>query len=225
MLKKTFSLSMLLIFVASNAILFLGTGIKHDLKFWISYGFVVFSFASLWFFTYWQEDSSMEYLFAITRIRVNILYVLVALAAAIIVNVVEDVPTVVFYGVQLCIAVLFIILMLFLSMIDDRHAEIEVEVIKKKQFAIEAMDRMTAIKLKCRNDSTARKIDQIIDVLFAAQSSNPNNPLDSEMDFMNNAEKLDRGITRLSEEECNKLLDLMIANLKMRNSALSNGTH
>ena len=165
----------------------------------------------------------MTYLFALTRIRINLVYVILALICAIAVNVVEGVPKPIFYGSQIAIAIIFIILMVFIAHIDDKHAEIERNVAVKKQFVNEALSKMDKISVKCKGrEQIMRKVELIIDLLISSQSSDPNSELDSESDFNAHVIKLERALANSTDEECLHLLDQMVDDLELRSKQLSN---
>lgn len=210
---------MLLIFLASNLLLFLTTGLVHDTDFWICYAFVVFAFITLWGSAFRQEDSSMEYLFAITRIRINTLYVILALIAAIVVYVV-DVPQVLFYGIQIAIALIFIIILLLVSDVDDRHAEIEIEVKKKTDFIHTALYNVDEIKLLCYNDALQRKANLMMDLLMSAQSTPLGMELESEASFLMYADNLKRKLKAQSFEESMVLFGKMEKELTKRSNEI-----
>ena len=220
MFKYTYSAAMLLILVVANLIMFLMTGFVHPTEFWICYAFVTFAYITLWGSAFRQENSSMEYLFAITRIRVNSVYVVIAFLLAIALY---------FFGLdglllvipQAVVAVVFIILMLSLSDIDDRHAEIESEVIRKKDFVKASLDALDRIRGENENEAIDRRISLLIDMLVSAQSSILDEELSSESEFKMLCERLERRLKMDDEEECIEILDKMEKALDRRNFQIS----
>lgn len=211
---------MLLILVVANLIAFMLTGFVHTTEFWICYGFVTFAYITLWGSAFRQENSSMEYLFAITRMRVNTLYVVIAFLLAILLYY-ADLDGLLLVVPQAVVAIVFIVLMLSLSDIDDRHAEIETEVKSKTNFVKASLDTLDGIRRENQNENIDRRISLLIDMLMSAQSSVLDEELPSESEFTTLCNKLRHRLKTGEEEECMRILDKMEDALERRRFQIS----
>jgi len=218
--KNTFNATMLLIFIVANGLYFINFGLRHEIDFWISYAFVIFSYITLWGSAFRQNDSSSEYHFALTRIIVNVTYVILAFSCAVAVCY-FDLEGLFFWLPQTVVALLFIILMLYLSDIDDRHADLEQEVTVRSSFISNSLDNMDEIRQIANDSEVLRRIDLIIDMLVSSQPSPSNVELRSESDFIDYLERLRRRVKMNSIDECLSILSHMERVLDLRNKQIS----
>lgn len=199
---------MLIIFLAANALLFMTQGVRHEVDFWACYGFVTFAYITLWGSAFRQEDSSSEYHFAITRMMVNTVYVVLAFIVAIIVYS-FNLEGLWFYLPQVVVAIVFVSLMLFISDIDDTHAELEKQTKVKRSFIVESLDSIDSLMILCDDEMLKRRLSLIQDLLMSSQSSVLDVELESESIFETLIEKLRRSMAAGSIEDCLNVVSSM----------------
>ena len=219
MLKYAYSAAMFVIFILANVATFMISGLRHDLRFWESYAFVLFAYITLWFSAFRQDDSSMEYLFAITRIRLNIAYVFCAFVAACVVNYFV-LNTALFLTVQFAVAAVFIVAMVFLTDADEQYAEKEKRHVEKRAFVSEAKVAVQSIRRKTMDEDVRRHLDKVLDKLSSAQDSDGSALSSYEADFLDTVSDLESNFRKLSKDEIISLVDYLNELLDSRDEVI-----
>jgi len=185
-LKKTNTLWVMMdsiFLIIFNALFFVLGGTDHTMSVWISYGFVHFAYFMLLATPFLVREGKSAAVFGFSLYAISSMYFFIELIAGVIFILVSPEGYKATLLVQLCIAGVYAVLLIFNMIANERTAEAE----EKRQYEIDyvkkAAGEIASIMNGINDRDTKRKVEKVYDAINASPvKSHPNLlPLESQV--------------------------------------------
>jgi hypothetical protein len=203
-----------------NVFFFVLGEIKHNVSVWVSYGFIHFAYLMLLLTPKLIRDGKSSVVFGFSLYSISAVYFLIEFVTGIVFIFISIESYKVAFSVQLCIAGLYVIMLLSYLITNEHTADVE----EKRQYQIafvkNASAKLKGLLEKINDKEDKKKVEKVYDAINSS-------PIKSHTDIVQIEEKILMSINELEDavSTCNKeniisLTDSLLFATNKRNNRL-----
>jgi signal transduction histidine kinase len=205
-----------------NTFFFVLGGTEHNVSVWVSYGFIHFAYLMLLLTPRLIRKGKSSSIFGFSLYSISAVYFLVEFATGIIFILIYPESQKAALLVQLCIAGLYIIILISNMIANEHTADAE----EKRQYQI-AYVKDASIKLKSLLESisdkeTKKKVEKVYDAIYSSPAKSNVNLMQIENSILQSINELEDAVSAGNKESIISLANTLLSAANERNIRLRN---